>query len=215
MNSRSKFREFFEVFLISILCALFARTFILQTFQIPSQSMEGGLLVGDQIVVNKLIYHSDSPPVGIFGSSFLPTREIRRGDIAVFQVPSQNHHHFIKRCLGLPGETIEIDSGNLIIDGRIFAEPYIQLSTPWRHGSFGPYTVPEGHYFFLGDHRDASRDSRTWGSVPARWIQARALFIYWSFGGEVPQEQKEWSMIYMFLDAFSRSRWGRYPRWIR
>lgn len=184
----SLLRELLEALLVAVLFALFARTFLFQAFRIPSESMESNLLIGDHILVNKFVYGKALHPLE---RGFLPERPIRRGDVVVFKYPHDSSRDFIKRCIGLPGDTIELRGQELLINGQLRRESgYAQYSagrpgTPPERlaGSlrrFGPYTVPPDHYFFMGDNRDNSADSRAWGPVPSRLIKGRALMVYWS-----------------------------------
>lgn len=189
-RSASLVREYLEALLVAILFALFARTFLVQAFKIPSSSMEQNLLVGDHILVNKFIYRPTRFPIE---ARLLPLRPVRRGDVVVFQYPVDPSRDFIKRCVGLPGDTVEIVDKGLSINGEpVEDEPYVHHSdvnvyrSPLVHeryrqrDNFGPYTVPEHHYFCLGDNRDDSDDSRFWGPVPESHVKGRAFMIYWS-----------------------------------
>jgi signal peptidase I len=190
-------REYLEALLIAVLLATFARTFVLQAFKIPTPSMAENLLIGDHILVNKFIY-APAPRRG--ASRWLPGRAVRRGDVVVFKYPEDPTRDFIKRCVGLPGDRVEIVDKQLHVNGRPVAEESYTYHddertyprSPFLHPSFrqrdnfGPYTVPNGHYFCLGDNRDNSHDSRFWGPVPAEYVKGRALMVYWSraVGGE-------------------------------
>ncbi len=186
-------REVAESLLVAVVFARFVRTFLVQAFQIPSSSMERDLLVGDHILVNKFIYGGLAG-----GTPFLGQRGLRRGDVVVFQSPEDPSHDFIKRCVGLPGDRIEIVDKRLFInrqevddssyawhdDDRVYPRlPSLDDMLRLRD-NFGPYSVPADSYFCLGDNRDNSRDSRFWGSVPAANVKGRALLVYWSYAGQ-------------------------------
>lgn len=191
--------------LITVVIAVFVITFAVQAFQIPSESMERTLLVGDYLLVDKLHYG----PVGIW-DFLLPYRPIRRGDIVVFRYPVKPSDHFVKRVIGLPGDRIHLERKRVYVNGKPLTEPYVHL----RRGSFeefrdnfpaspGPFTdvtaswflqmralvrdgelvVPANSYFVLGDNRDNSLDSRYWGFVPRENVIGRPLLIYWSAEG--------------------------------
>ncbi len=188
---KSTAREYFESILIAVILALFARTFVVQAFKIPTGSMEPNLLIGDHLLVNKFV---TAPTMFGFERALLPTREVRRGDIIVFKYPEEPERDFIKRVIGLPGETLELTNKQVHINGEPIDEPYAHFmqppstdgtAQPWdpRH-TFGPVTVPDGHYFMMGDNRDNSQDSRFWGFMPASFVKGRAMVIYWSFGEE-------------------------------
>jgi signal peptidase I len=169
--------------LIAVFLALFFRQFVLQAFRIPSASMENTLLVGDFLFVNKFLYGAEIP----FVKKRLPAiRPPRPGDIIVFKPPMENRD-FIKRCVAVAGDTVEMRYKNLYVNGRRPNEPYIhhaQRDTLALGASsrdfFGPYVVPKGHLFMMGDNRDNSADSRFWGPEPIERIKGKAMFIYFS-----------------------------------
>jgi len=184
---KSTAREYFESLVVAGILALFVRTFDFQAFKIPSGSMEPNLLIGDHLLVNKMVF-------GPVGSSLeravMPVRSVVRGDVLVFKYPEEPTRDFIKRVVGLPGETLELKGTQVYINGQPLSEPYAlyqRLPDMLLPGdvrrAYGPVTIPEGHYFMMGDNRDDSQDSRYWGFLPAGHIKGRALFVYWSFGG--------------------------------
>jgi signal peptidase I len=179
---------------VALVFAVFARTWVVQAFKIPTGSMEENLLVGDHILVNKFVYGPIRYP---WEAALLPSRPVRRGDVVVFKYPEDPGRDFIKRCLGLPGDRIEIADKLLLLDDEPLVESgYAQFSDPVVYpespaidsyyrirDQFGPYDVPPEHYFCLGDNRDHSQDSRYWGPVPRDYLKGRALLIYWSVRG--------------------------------
>jgi signal peptidase I len=181
-------REYFESLVIAVILAVFVRTFVFQAFKIPTGSMEKGLLVGDHLIVNKMI---NAPALSGLERAILPRRDIRRGDVIVFKYPAEPERDFIKRVIGLPGDRLELRRKTVYINGQPLAEPYVQfLEAPSTDGpervgdlreSYGPVTVPDGQYFMMGDNRDNSQDSRYWGFLPESYVKGRALFIYFSF----------------------------------
>ncbi|MBM3782678.1 MAG: signal peptidase I [Acidobacteria bacterium] len=184
---KSTAREYFESLVIAGILALFVRTFDFQAFKIPSGSMEPNLLIGDHLLVNKMVF-------GPTGSSLermvMPVRSVVRGDVLVFKYPEEPSRDFIKRVVGLPGDTLELKGTQVYINGQPLSEPYAlyqRLPDMLLPGdvrrAYGPVTIPDGHYFMMGDNRDDSQDSRYWGFLPAGHIKGRALFVYWSFGG--------------------------------
>ena len=184
---KSVVREYFESIVIAVIMALFIRTFVVQAFKIPTGSMEPNLLVGDHLLVNKFAFAPGGPE-----RALLPTRDIRRGDIVVFKYPEDPERDFIKRVIGLPGETIELKNHLVHVNGKALDEPYAHFLPRPEGGSFaemtgdvrdtyGPVTVPADGYFVMGDNRDNSQDSRYWGFLPRDLVKGRALFIYWSF----------------------------------
>jgi signal peptidase I len=187
---KSTAREYFESICIAVILALFVRTFVVQAFKIPTGSMENNLLIGDHLLVNKFVY---APTTTALERMVLPIDPIRRGDIIVFKYPEDPERDFIKRVIGLPGETIELKNKKVHIDGTPLDEPYVQyLIPPDEEGAYesdvrvqyGPVTVPDDHYFMMGDNRDNSQDSRYWGFLPRSYVKGKALFVYFSFGDD-------------------------------
>jgi signal peptidase I len=198
---KSTVREYFESLVVAVILALFVRTFAFQAFKIPTGSMEPNLLVGDHLLVNKFVF---GPVVSEVERTLLPMRAVERGEVLVFKFPEDPERDFIKRVIGLPGETIEFRNQTVFVNGAPLLEPYAHYQLPAGgepgEGSdvrrrYGPVTVPANHYFMMGDNRDDSQDSRYWGFLPASFIKGRALFIYWSFGSSD--------------GGFLGTRWGR------
>lgn len=229
---RTLTREYLEALLVAMIFAVFARTWTVQAFKIPTGSMEQNLLIGDHILVNKFAY---GPTLWPREKALLPLRSIRRGDIVVFKFPDDPTRDFIKRCVGLPGDRIEIRAKQTFVNGErvedsgytYFTDPNTYPDNPLLHDSFsrrdhfGPYVVPEEHYFFLGDNRDNSNDSRFWGAVPTDYVKGRAFLVYWSFAGE--DAAAEWPGIQGKLQQLGqvashfldRTRWNRSFRLVR
>jgi len=219
----------------TIVIAVFVITFIVQAFQIPSESMENTLLVGDYLLVNKLCYGRGA------GDSLMPYQKIARGDIVVFHYPVDPKQHFVKRVIGLPGERLRLISKKVWINGTPLDEPYVRFLEPpnnifrdnfprldiparglegkwWQEMrklvEDGQLIIPEGHYFVMGDNRDDSEDSRYWGFVPRENIIGRPLLIYWSVQdwdrpGAVSFSQRLYHMAYTFTHVFQITRWNR------
>ena len=185
---KSTVREYFESIVVAVVLALFIRTFVVQAFKIPTGSMEPNLLVGDHLLVNKFVF---APNASALERALLPMRPIARGDVVVFKFPEDPERDFIKRIIGLPGETIEVKGTKVLVNGTAIAQPFAHFLLPHDPNAplipgdprehFGPYTVPANHYFAMGDNRDNSQDSRYWGALPAHYVKGRALMIYWSF----------------------------------
>lgn len=216
-EKKSTTREYYEALLIAFIFVNFARIFVFQAFKIPSGSMEDNLLVGDHIIVNKFIY---GPP-GALLSKLFPLRDVRRGDIIVFRYPLDPETDFVKRVIGLPGETVEIRNKVIYINGAPLSEPYVIHRDPHifpamsiSRDHYQPYTVPEGQYWAMGDNRDFSSDSRYWGTVPRSMIKGRAFMVYWSFHGPTPTpnatlRQALRELSYVAWHFFPNSRWDR------
>jgi signal peptidase I len=202
---RSGVAEFLEMLLVTMLLALFGTTFVVQAFKIPSGSMEPTLLIGDHVFVNKFIFEG----TGAWYEKFLPYRDLRRGDIIVFKFPFDDHPHYVKRVIGLPGDRLRIVNGDVYIDGELLREPYVVrhpasrdpyadnfppsdravlrfvARREWADQLFdyvrnGELIVPPDHYFAMGDNRDLSADSRYWGFVDRDSIMGKPMVIYWS-----------------------------------
>ena len=185
--------EYTQAALVAVIFALFVRTFLVQPFTIPSPSMEDTLLVGDYILVNKFALSSLSSPIE---RALLPIAPVRRGDVIVFRYPHDERQDYVKRAIGLPGETVKIVDRVVYIQ-KPGQEGYVPLIEPYGNhkdpgsvppqlDNFGPLAVPEDQYFVMGDNRDNSLDSREWGFVPRDHIIGRGLLVYWSFEGVEP-----------------------------
>ena len=223
-REKSTIREYWEALLIAIIFVNFARVFVFQAFKIPTGSMEDNLKIGDHIIVNKFIY---GPTHGGLLSKLVPQRDIRRGDIVVFRYPKDLEVDYVKRIVGLPGDTISIRDKKVSVNGRELDEPYVThidrrifpdgmyLPEPYRsRDHFGPFKIPAGHYFAMGDNRDDSNDSRFWGTVPHANVKGRAFMVYWSFDdeGSPPARtarEKVKALTNVGLHFFDQTRWRR------
>ena len=178
-RKKSIIREYTEIIVLAVALALFVRTFFIQAFRIPSESMEDTLLVGDFLFANKLLYGPKLPLVDLR----LPAiRDPKPGDIIIFKYPNDPKVDYIKRCVAVEGQTVELVDNKLFVDSVMQDEEftkYVFGSRPDRR--FGPFTVPEGHIFMMGDNRDNSADSRAWGPLDKRLISGKAMFIYFSW----------------------------------
>jgi len=187
-RSRSTFREYVEAILWALVLTALLRTFVIQAFRIPSESMVKTLLVGDFLFVNKFEYGAKIP----FTHVRLPgLRKPQRGDIIVFQFPQDPSKDFIKRCIATGGETLEIKNKVVYVNGHPLTEPYaVHSDSTIRpagfdfRDNFGPYTVPPGDLFMMGDNRDNSNDSRYWGPLEMDLVKGRAMFLYWSWDAQ-------------------------------
>ena len=232
---KSQVREYTEAILVALLAALVLRSFVVQAFRIPTGSMKDTLLIGDFLLVNKFIYGARTPDSIPFTDIQLPSWRIlpplhkpHRSDIIVFKYPGDPKLDYIKRCIGLPGDMIEVRDGEPYINGQVEGKRefvkkeydpeeghyvmYYKVTTPAnkvytirRHGdrfqsseSQGPMRVPEGYYFMMGDNRDNSADSRVWGFLPEKNVVGQALVIYMSWDKQVP-----------LYRIFNKIRWTR------
>jgi signal peptidase I len=228
---KSTVREYFESIVIAVILALFVRTFVLQAFKIPTGSMENNLLIGDHLLVNKFIF---APTDSAIERALLPIGTIRRGDILVFKYPVEPDRDFIKRVIGLPGETLELKEKKIYINGTPLDEPYVHFLEEPHHSAelsevtssdvrenYGPVTVPPNQYFMMGDNRDNSADSRYWGFMPRDYVKGKALLIYWSYEAEREDYEDESTgatikgLGSVFMHFFTKTRWDRLGHFIR
>jgi signal peptidase I len=222
---KSTLREYFESIVIAVILALFIRTFVVQAFKIPTGSMENNLLIGDHLLVNKLVF---GPTRTAFERTLMPVGTIKRGDVIVFKYPEEPDRDFIKRVIGLPGETLEVREKKVYINGKPLDEPYVHFLQPPSTSSelsevtsfdvrerYGPVAIPADQYFMMGDNRDNSQDSRYWGFLSRDLIKGKALVIYWSYesGREDYQDNSTGAAIRglgsVFVHFFTRTRWDR------
>ena len=197
IKSKSKFVEYAEAIIIAILIAFFIRTFIVQAFKIPSGSMKPTLLIGDHILVNKFIYGVKIP---FIRKNLIYISEPKRGDIIVFIYPEDRSKDFIKRVIGVGGDTIEIRNKKIFLNGLpfqdthgVYVDDFIIPGTIQPRDNFGPMTVPKGAVFTMGDNRDQSYDSRFWGVVDLKDVLGKAFIMYWSWNRE--DHNVRWSRL--------------------
>ena len=183
MNRRRLF-DYGIVAVVAIAAALLVQAFAIKPYRIPSESMASTLRPGDRVLVNRVVYH---------------LREPHRGDVMVFRYPEDRNVVFIKRIVGVPGDTLQVREGRLWVNGRAADEPYVHRTTghrdptaapgpvagstmrePWSLAQ--PYTVPADSYFVMGDNRTDSDDSRFWGTVPRADIIGEGFVVYWPLG---------------------------------
>ena len=221
-SSKSTVREYFESIIISVILALFIRTWLVQPFKIPTGSMEQNLLVGDHLLVNKFVF---GPSVLGIEKMLLPLGNVFRGDVVVFKYPNEPSRDFIKRVIGLPGETLEVRDKRVYINGEPLNEEYLKINVSSafedsfvsnRQDNFGPVLVPGGHYFVMGDNRDNSQDSRFWGPLPHSYLKGKAMVLYWSYASEQSAVLAEPGLVATIrrlssgiLHFFTNSRWER------
>ena len=197
-GAKNNLREIAEAVVIALVLAILIRTFVIQAFKIPSGSMEDTLLIGDHIIVSKFAYGLQVPKpamINLFGAQvpFFETTlvpswgHVERGDVIVFRFPVDRDKDFIKRVVGLPGDKVELRNKVIYINGAKWDEHFgvnkggMYGESTEKNIDFGPYVVPEGTVFVMGDNRDRSYDSRYWGPVPFKDIKGKALIIYWSW----------------------------------
>jgi len=185
---KSVVREYVEAILIALILALFIRTFIVQAFKIPSGSMEPTLLIGDHLLVNKFIYGIKNP---FTGDTWIPIKHPERRDIVVFKYPVNPDQDFIKRVIGVEGDTVEMVDKKLfvngepfVVDGAVYRDPNIIPRDLKPRDNFGPITVPKDSLFVMGDNRDNSYDSRFWKFVKLSSVKGKAFILYWSWNSD-------------------------------
>ena len=203
-KSKGVFREYFEAICIAVVLALFIRTFVVQAFKIPSGSMLPTLLIGDHLLVNKFIYGVRIP---FSGKMLISYKKPARGDVVVFRYPKDKSIDYIKRVIGIPGDTIEIRTKKIFINGKAVEDSHAHISSPVvinaessPRDNLGPILVPEGRIFVMGDNRDNSYDSRFWGFVDQKDILGKAFILYWSWDIEKPL---------LSFERITSVRWGR------
>jgi len=168
----SALRELLETLILTVITYLLVRTFLFETYRVVGQSMEPTLQQDQRLIVSKLTYRLHEP---------------QRGDIIVFHDPQDPSRNLIKRIIGLPGETLEIRNGQVFINEQQLNEPYL---TSYSARSEAPVPIPDGYYFVMGDNRNNSSDSLSWGALSADRIVGKAAFTYWPVGlwGPAPHE---------------------------
>lgn len=203
-SEKSVVREYTEAIIIAVILALFIRSFIVQAFKIPSGSMLPTLQIGDHLLVNKFIYGVKIP---MQGSVLIPWKTPERDDIVVFRFPKDRSIDYIKRVVGVAGDTIELKNKQLFLNGEIIQSPHahftgkdIMKATSGPRDNMGPVKVPEGTIFVMGDNRDNSYDSRFWGFVDLNDVLGKAFILYWSWDLGKPL---------LSIDRFSSIRWSR------
>lgn len=223
------------IFQLTASLALFlvTRAFVVEMYKIPTPSMQRTLLVGDFLVVDKTGFRPELPAGLASAATWLRAlRHPARGDVIVFKWPADPTVNFVKRVVGVPGDTLLMRRGVLFRNGRRVPEPYVSRTGPdadvaaadfgWQrdylvpalHASrsyfpsrnhWGPLVVPAGDYFVLGDNRDNSLDSRYWGFVPDSLVRGRPLFVYYSYR---PDSTSRWSWL-------TAARWSRFGTVVR
>ena len=220
-KSSSKIYDLLKIFIAAVVLAYIIKTFIIQPFKIPTGSMEDTLFAGDMIIANKYIYGAWSPStfpltdIRVPGFRLPAFRDPEPGDVIIFKFPHDPAVDYIKRCIAIGGQSVEIKNKRVYVDGNYFSSdsinPNIKHEDPdiieYNKGyesvyppgagsrdNYGPVTVPYGHVFVMGDNRDRSYDSRKWGFVPLDHIIGKAMIIYWSTATD-DDFQIRWSRI--------------------
>ena len=225
-------RSFVTEWALTIIVYLFATTTLVQAYVVPTGSMEGNLLIGDHMLVDRAAFADP----GSLGRHLLPYHAVQRGDIVAFLYPEDIRQTYVKRVIGLPGDRIRLLDKQVIRNGRRLMEPYTQHmawpADPYRdcfpiapeasttprgrdmfqhHVIRGEVIVPPDSLFVLGDNRENSEDSRYWGFVPRSYVVGKPLMVYWSYDAPT-DELEEWSLAHIVDVAqhfFTKTRWER------
>jgi len=226
-REKSLFREYFELIAETAVFVFFVMTFVVQAFQIPTGSMEPSLLVGDFLLVNKLIHSNNVFP---FEKKVMPHKDIKRYDIVVFKYPKDLSKDFVKRVIALEGEKIEIKDKQVYINDRPIPEEYkvhrdsqVYSRNDYFYyddnirDNFGPVVVPPGHCFVMGDNRDNSMDSRYWSFLPLDYIKGKPWIIYFSYKAERGAYRKTSlkDRLKKIISFIPKARWNRIFRVIK
>jgi signal peptidase I len=218
---------------VTILVFLFVTTTMVQAYVVPTGSMEGNILVGDHMLVDKVGFENGGSN---WSSYVLPRRDVKRGDIIAFRYPEDIRQTFVKRVIGLPGDRIRLENKHVIRNGQKLDEPYARYTASGiddyrdnfptapdfytlgggramfaNNVQGGEVIVPRDTLFVLGDNRDNSLDSRYWGFVPSDYVVGKPLVIYWSFDAPT-SDYIEWNLRHVedvALHFFSKTRWDR------
>lgn len=214
--------DYTKALAFAVFMAFVIKTSIAEAERIPSGSMEDTLLIGDLIVVNKIIYGA---PVPLTGFRLPAVRQPQPGDIITFKWPGDRRTNYVKRCVAVAGQIVEVRDKVLFIDGARFPDPalskFVDTGVPagdnTPRDNFGPYRVPPGTVFAMGDNRDSSYDSRFWGPVPLNLIDGKVEFIQWSIApdatapaidladlGSIPR-----TVVHTATHFIGRIRWER------
>jgi signal peptidase I len=212
---KSVVREWTELIVTVVVMVFLIRATIVEAFRIPTGSMEDTLLVGDFLLVNKFVYGIRTPDwIGIPFTEIgfkIPSHhfsaliEPKQGDVVVFKYPLDPKMNYIKRCIAVGGQTVEIRNKRVFVDSVEFPLPLhgkftsnriippgvrergiLYMGEDWNKDNFGPITIPKGEYFMMGDNRDNSADSRYWGFLPEQNIVGKAMVIYFSWNNFMP-----------------------------
>ena len=218
------FVDWLKTLSLALVLFVLVRALLVEAFKIPSGSMEGTLLVGDFLLVNKLVYGAEIP---LTHKRLQALRTPARGDVVVFVYPLDPTKNYVKRVVGIAGDTLSMHDGTLVRNGARVLEPYVHHTRPgsdpaddefrWQNDflvpaarastrayhpsrdNWGPIVVPSSHYFVLGDNRDNSQDSRYWGFLPDSLVRGRPLFVYYSYSPDSVSA----------FDWLTRIRWDR------
>lgn len=213
-RGKSKLRQYALTVVIALVVGMLLRTYVVQAYRIPSRSMKDTLLIGDFLLVDKISFRFSEPQVG---------------DVIVFEYPLNSSKDFIKRIIAAEGQLVEIVNKKLYVDGEYAEDWFPSQHTDYQtfpaaysnRDNFGPFEVPPGQYFVMGDNRDNSRDSRDWGFLERKYIKGRAFLLYFSWAPDPEAPQLTDPLSFFEVLAYNlthfpwRIRWGRIGSVIR
>jgi len=222
VRKKSILREYIESFAVALILALVIKCSVVEAYKIPSSSMEDTLLIGDFLLANKFIYGAKVPLI----EAHLPAiREPKPGDVVIFKYPGNPSVNYIKRCIAVGGQVVEIRNKVIYVDGERFLEPpelkhtdpRLLQSTVSNRDNYGPYRVPEGYIFVMGDNRDNSYDSRFWGPLERKFLLGKAMILHLSWAPDPKAPEFSWvkpltypgSLFYNITHFYKRVRWER------
>lgn len=206
--------------ILAFIMALLIKHSVIEAYNVPTSSMEDTILVGDFLLANKFLYGIHIPLTNV---TIAGIRNPEPGDIVVFKFPGDSTTNYVKRCIAVGGQVVELRDKQLFVDGKEIPDyEFLKHEDPQidrRRDTFGPYRVPQGTYFMMGDNRDNSYDSRYWGPVPQRFILGKALVVHWSWGAapDANAPKIDWTnpvtwpsgFWYNFIHFHERVRWER------
>lgn len=221
-KKKSVLREYIESFAIALLLALVVKCSVVEAYKIPSSSMEDTLLIGDFLLANKFIYGAKIPLI----DAHLPAiAEPKPGDVVIFKYPGNPGINYIKRCIAVGGQMVEIRNKVVYVDGKRLPDPRtlkrtdhkLLPSTVSNRDNYGPYKVPEGYIFVMGDNRDNSYDSRFWGPLDRKLVLGKAMILHLSWAPDPNAPEFSWldpltyvpSLVYNIIHFYKRVRWER------
>ncbi len=205
--------------IVLAIIAMTVRIFIGEASVVPTGSMEGTILVGDHLFMDKLLY---GPEIPIVHWRLPRVKSIHRGDIIVFRYPKNPADTYLKRVAAVGGDSLEIRDGVVYVNSRPVVEPYVVHNLPGyaRHEQMASRIIPSGKLFVMGDNRDNSSDSREWGLVPEKNVLGEPMVVYWSYDAPTARwlDEKPSHRVAFYASIagnfFSRTRWNRMGTWL-
>jgi signal peptidase I len=229
-------RGFVAEWAMTLIVFLFATTTLVQAYVVPTGSMEGTVMIGDHMLVDRMTFANPGSSGSGLGSHLLPYRDVQRGDIVCFHYPEDVRQIYVKRVIGIPGDRIHMENKQVVRNGQHLIEPYTQhidpMIDPYRddfprvpqfnttprgrdmlaeHVRGGELVVPPGTLFVMGDNRENSEDSRYWGLVPRGYVVGKPVLVYWSYDAPTA-DFESWSLghvVDVMTHFFTRTRWNR------